>query len=106
MKNGRYGHACELWKGELIVMGGDGAKTSVEIFSISTKQWRTGPTLTSKFAWGQTIIFQSTLYLVNREGQVVKLTDEQNWQNAVNIGNIGSREVFPAPIVSPAMIGC
>ena len=105
MKHRRNSHQCEMWKDEMIVMGGNEAFRSVEILTISTRQWRTGPSLPSSFYWGQSLTYQETIFLVSHTGVVVKLSDDK-WQEVASIGDIGTRPVYPAPRVTMAMVGC
>ena len=107
MKHARYSHQCEMVNENLFVFGGYGEQ-SVEMLRISdTAQdgWRTGPTLTNRFRWGQSVIFKDILYLVDMDGQVVKMVDDK-WEEVASIGWNGYRPVFPAPVLSAAMLGC
>eukprot|EP00092_Neocalanus_flemingeri_P004950 GFUD01005323.1.p1 GENE.GFUD01005323.1~~GFUD01005323.1.p1 ORF type:complete len:601 (+),score=163.41 GFUD01005323.1:149-1951(+) len=110
MQQSRRYHSCEVWRGELVVMGGENsaADKSMEIFNFSSQQWRRGPTLSSRFSFGQAVVFRDTLFVLYRGGSVYKLdTEDQSWQNiGTQIGNIGFRPVFPALLVTPAMMGC
>jgi hypothetical protein len=107
MKKARYGHSCEHYRGQVVVMGGTGG-TSVEILDMSTLQWRTGPGLPSRVYHGLSTVYRDVLYLVSVEGVVISLSGDNTdqWQEVGDIGGIGVREVFPAPIVTPAVIGC
>ena len=107
MENARYGHACLLHEGFLYVIGGVGADTSVEKIQLGTLTWETGPGLSKGFAYGQAILYQDTVFLVYKGGQVVKLNTEDKWEDVADLGgSIGSRPVFPAPILTTAAIGC
>ena len=75
---------------------------------MSTLQWRTGPNLPSGVYKGLSIVYRDVLYLVSNRGVVISLSGDNTdqWQEVGDIGGIGRREVFPAPIVTPAVIGC
>lgn len=107
MKKARSFHSCEHYRGQVVVMGGTGG-TSVEILDMSTLQWRTGPGLPSRVYLGLSTVYRDVLYLVRKEGVVISLSGDNTdqWQEVGDIGGIGVREVFPAPIVTPAVIGC
>ena len=89
-------------------MGGYGEQ-SVEVLTLGAdtaqSQWRTGPTLPSRFSYGQSVVFQDTLYLVRWDGYVVKMVGDK-WVDVARIGRIGSRPVYPAPLVTADMLGC
>ena len=108
MRYRRYEHSCVVWKEELVVMGGrgHGARTSVEVLNIATRQWRKGPSLPRSFYWGQALEYQSTLFAVYRDGLVIKLLDNETWQEVSKIGSIGRRPVYPAPLLTPAILRC
>ena len=105
MARARYAHSCEVVGGHLFVMGGDGAG-AVEMMNISTQKWQPGPELAKSFSSGQAVVYRSTLFLVSREGKVVKLTDAAKWEDVANIGPIGTRPVFPAQVVTAGVLGC
>ena len=106
MKLARRYHSCQLLKGDLVVMGGKGAYTSVEILNISSLIWRTGPSLSTSFYKSHSLVFQSTLFLLNVDGKVVKLTNDEKWEDVANIGDVGWRPAFPALVATPAGMGC
>jgi len=107
MENARYGHACLVHEGFLYVIGGVGAEASVEKIKLGTLTWKTGPGLDKGFAYGQAILYQDTIFLVYKGGQVVKLNTEDKWEDVADLGgSIGRRPVFPAPILTRAAIGC
>ena len=76
---------------------------------IATDTWESAPSLPSEISYGQALSYGSTLYVVNPEGQVWKLSTAGQWEEVVgagDIGYIGTRRVYPAPVVSPAEISC
>ena len=108
MATDRSGHACVVHQDYLYVIGGDiRDKTSVEKMKLtSLTKWEAGPGLDTDFSYGQAIVYQDTIFLVYDDGKVVKLNTEDKWEEVTDLGHIGSRPVFPAPIVTPGAIGC
>jgi len=107
MEHGRYKHSCALHDDYIYVLGGMNAKTSVERLDLSTMTWEKVPDLPEEFEGGQALSFQSNLYLVNRwTGLVVKLTKNNQWEKINTLGFIGDRTVYPAPVVTPHILGC
>ena len=111
MKEARSGHSCHLFQGEVVVMGGVDAGTSVEILSLATKEWRRGPALPSRVS----AVYGDTLYLLDSaggdygDGSVYGLSPGTGaeWRVVANIGKMSEvRQVFPTPIVSSDMLGC
>jgi len=115
MTRARYGHACAVHQGYIYVMGGRPAHASVERMKLTSLTWETGPELDTALSFfigqstvGEAIVYQDTLFLVYKQtGRVVKLNTEDKWEDVADLGgDIGNRPVFPAPIVTPATIGC
>ena len=108
MATARDGHACVVHQDYLYVIGGYGAYTSVEKMKLtSLTKWEAGPGLDTDFWAGQAIVYQDTIFLVYKDGKVVKLNTEDKWEVVIDLGrSIGSRPLFPAPIVTPGAIGC
>merc|ERR1712086_1107615 len=105
----RYAHACVVHQDYLYVMGGYGGYSiRVEKMKLtSLTKWEAGPGLDTAFQHGQAIVYQDTIFLVYEEGKVVKLNTEDKWEVVTDLGrSIGSRPVFPAPVVTPGAIGC
>ena len=106
----RHGHSCVLHGGYIYAIGGEkAAATSVERMDIATDTWESAPSLPSEISYGQALSYGSTLYVVNPEGQVWKLSTAGQWEEVVgagDIGYIGTRRVYPAPVVSPTEISC
>ena len=98
----RHGHSCVLHQGYIYAIGGEkAAGTSVERMDIATDTWESAPSLPSEISYGQALSYGSTLYVVNPEGQVWKLSTAGQWEEVVgagDIGYIGTRRVYPAPI--------
>ena len=92
--------------GQLFVIGGKGAETSVEIMDISSETWRVGPFLPADHSWGQAVVHDSVLYVLNQDGKVMKMNDGGQWKLVTSIGSLGSRPVYPAPVVAAGMLGC
>jgi len=108
MATARFGHACVVHQDYLYAIGGAGAYSSVEKMKLtSLTKWETGPELDTSFYGGQAIVYQDTLFLVYKEGKVVKLNTEDKWEKVTDlVHGLGDRPVFPAPIVTPWLIGC
>jgi hypothetical protein len=110
MKEARSYHSCTLYRGEVVVMGGDGsAGASTEILNLSSLEWREGPALPSTVSYGLSTVYQDTLYLVDISGKVMSLSGESTdqWKVIFNLGSLGNpRQVFPPPFVSSDIIGC
>jgi len=104
----RDGHACVVHQDYLYAIGGYGARTTVEKMKLtSLTKWEAGPGLDTAFEYGQAIVYQDTIFLVYKDGKVVKLNTEDKWEVVIDLGRaIGSRPLFPAPIVTPGAIGC
>ena len=85
--------------------------TTVEKMKLtSLTKWEAGPELKpypyDLFYESQAIVYQDTIFLVYRDGKVVKLNTEDKWEEVTDLGHIGSKPVFPAPVVTPGAIGC
>ena len=106
IKHPRVGHSCVRRGGEIFVIGEKGAYKSVEVLNISSQTWREGPSLPASHSLGQAIVYDSVLYVLYKDGTVVKLTEGGEWENVARVGNIGYRPVYPAPLVTPGMLGC
>ena len=108
MTTARAGHACVVHQDYLYAIGGWGAAGKrVEKMELnSLTKWEAVPGLDTDFSFGQTIVYEDTIFLVYREGKVVKLNTEDKWEAVTDLGYIGDRPVFPAPIVTPGAIGC
>ena len=106
MNHPRRGHSCGLLDGQLFVIGGSGAAKSVEVMDISTQAWREGPFLDASHSWGQAVVHDSVLYVLYKDGKVIKLTDGKKWEDVASIGSIGTRPVNPPPLVTAGMLGC
>ena len=107
MEHGRYSHSCAVHDNYIYVLGGMNAKTSAERLDLSTMIWEKVSDLPEEFEGGQALSFHSTLYLVNRwTGLVVKLTKDNQWEMITTLGFIGDRTVYPAPLVTPQILGC
>ena len=113
MAKARYGHACLAHQGHFYAIGGNGG--NVEKMDLSTMTWETGPGLDTfgPFTNGQATLYQNTIFLVYRNGKVLKLNTEDKWEEVADIGwaktdpgSIFTRQVFPAPIVGPGVAGC
>ena len=78
----------------------------MEIMNISTETWRVGPSLAAAHSWGQAVVHNSVLYVLNMDGKVVKLTEGGEWEYFASLGDIGSRPVNPAPLMISGMLGC
>merc|ERR1712106_43173 len=111
----RQGHACVVYEGYLYAIGGASNKwgaagTTVEKMELNTlTAWEAGPGLDTRFDGGQAIVYQVTIFLVYRDGKVMKLNTDgtDKWEEVADLGRtIGGRPVFPAPIVTPGAIGC
>ena len=106
MKHARRGHSCVLVDGQLFVIGGYGADKSVEVMDVSSGTWRDGPSLDGSHIYGQAVVHDSVLYVLYKDGKVVKLTDGKKWEDVASIGSIGTRPVNPPPLVTAALLGC
>ena len=106
IKHSRRGPSCLRMGGEIFVIGGSGAEKTVEVLNISSQTWREGPSLPASHSLGQAIVYDSVLYVLYKDGTVVKLTEGGEWENVARVGNIGYRPVYPAPLVTPGMLGC
>jgi len=108
MKKFRSGHACALHDNHIYALGGSGdVGTSAERMNLSTMTWEEISDLPQMFAYGQAFSFQSTLYLVYRDdGLVVKLNKDNQWEEVTRVGPISDNTVFPAPVLSPEVLGC
>ena len=106
MNHARYAHSCVLVDGQLFVIGGYGAEKSVEVMDVSSGTWRDGPSLDVNHIWGQAVVHDSVLYVLYRDGKVVKLTDGKKWKDVASIESIGTRPVNPPPLVTAGMLGC
>ena len=105
MAQARDQHACVAMEGNLYMIGGYGTQFSVEIMKISTKERKAGPRLDKGFSGGQAFVHNSSIYLVYKEGNVIKLTPD-GWEDVANVGWIGWRPVYPAPLVTADILGC
>ena len=106
MNQARRGHSCGLVDGQLFVIGGYGAEKSVEVMDVSSGTWRDGPSLDVNHIWGQAVVHDSVLYVLYKDGKVVKLTDGKKWEDVASIGSIGDRTVNPPSLVTAGMLGC
>jgi len=109
MTSARSNHACVVHQDYLVVIGGYGAERTVEKIKLnSLTEWEAGPGLDTGLYYGQAMVYQDTIFLVYRDGKVVKLnTEGDKWEEVADLGrDIGLRPVFPAPIVTPGAIGC
>jgi hypothetical protein len=106
IKQPRVYHSCLRMGGEIFVIGGYGAGKSVEVLNISSQTWREGPSLPADHYFGQAIVYDSVLYVLNKDGTVLELTEGEEWKNVASLGSIGHRPVYPAPRVTPGMLGC
>merc|ERR1739838_1207060 len=110
MTTARQLHACVVHQDYLVVIGGSGAaaagRTVEKIKLTSLTKWEAGPGLDTDFTYGQAIVYQDTIFLVYKDGKVVRLnTEGDKWEAVADLGrNIGTRPVFPAPIVTPGAI--
>ena len=110
MTKTRDGHSCQEYKGELVVMGGEGK--TVEILNLTSIEWRRGPDLPRRVSWGLSTVYEDTLYLIDSgwdaTGNVYRLSqDSAQWTVVANVGIIHpTRQVFPAPTVTSDIIGC
>merc|ERR1712129_444328 len=93
MTSAREGHACVVHQEYLFVIGGAGAWTSVEKMELSTNTWEAGPGLDTNFYYGQAIVYQDTIFLVYKDGKVVKLNTEDKWEvvTDLRLGDAGRR---------------
>merc|ERR1739838_750485 len=93
MTTARFGHACVVHQDYLVVIGGFGAATTVEKIKLSSlTEWEAGPGLDTDFNGGQAIVYQDTIFLVYKEGKVVKLnTEGDKWEAVADLGYIGRR---------------
>ena len=106
MNHPRYAHSCVLVDGQLFVIGGYGAEKSVEVMDTDSGRWREGPSLDFSHIYGQTVVHDSVLYVLYKDGKVVKLTDGKKWEDVASIGSIGTRPVNPPLLVTAGMLGC
>merc|ERR1711936_53963 len=105
MNHSRYGHACTVWRGNIVVLGGDGGDRSVELYNISTSQWTYGPPIPSEYYdfRGHSFVYKDSLFYVDQNGGVIKMGDQEQWEPVSEIGPIEFRGVS---ISKPAMLGC
>jgi len=107
MEHGRYHHSCALHDNYIYVMGGRDTETSAERLDLSSMTWEKVADLPEKFIKGQAFSFQSILYLVDGvAGLVVKLTKDNQWEKIKYLSNVNDRTVYPAPVVTPQILGC
>jgi len=121
MEEKREAHACAELNGEILVMGGyngggggyngsGGGMSSMEIFNLSTREWRRGPSLPSGVKYGLATIHNNTIYLVETVSEsslVFSLSGlDAEWRVEADIGEVGIRTVYPPPIVSKDILGC
>merc|ERR1712106_270566 len=104
MTTARWAHACVVHQDYLFVIGGRWKEANLSVEKIklnSLTKWEAGPGLDTKFIFGQAIVYQDTIFLVYQNGKVVKLNTEDKWAVVTELGrSIGSRPVFPAPILT------
>lgn len=111
MQHRRRAHACTLLGNNIIVLGGDGAYTSVEIYDMLEDKWTTGPDLDRKMYYGHATVHEGRLFAVYKDGLVLKMAEDRTaWTEVdTNIGSLdvnGTRPVFPAPLLTEDMLGC
>jgi hypothetical protein len=106
MNHPRYGHSCGLLDDQVFVIGGAGAEKSVEVVDVSSGMWSEGPSLDASHSYGHVVVHDSVLYVLYKDGKVVKLTDGKKWEDVASIGSIGNRPVNPPPLVTAGMLGC
>ena len=117
MEHSRARHSCAVYENYIYVLGGtdaNGGSRAVgyrgERLDLSSLTWENLPTLPHKFYHGQAFFFQSSLYLVHMEegtseAVMVKLNKDNEWQ-VTYLGPELDFTVFPAPILSPDILGC
>ena len=96
-------HGCALFNDYVWVAGGVRANTSVEIFSLATSSWTTGPSLPVPIVGGQLLVIDRKLVIrggVDEKGENPNLNiyqldmDNMAW---VDVGNTGDpRAAFNA----------
>merc|ERR1712179_390120 len=106
MEYARTDHACVVHDNYIYVLGG----TRGEKLDLSTLTWESLPVLPYEFFVGQAFFFQSTLYLIytpEKQFEVlkVKLTKDNQWE-ITDLGIIQGSPVFPAPLLTPDILGC
>ena len=111
MQNARYGHACIVLGNNIVVMGGYRAytSTSVEFYDLLEDEWTDGPDLDRGMAYGHATVHDGRLFAIFKDGLVLEMAgDKSAWieTEAANIGSLGRRPVFPAPLLTEEMLGC
>ena len=107
MQKERWGHACTVLKNNIIVLGGRGAGTSVEIYDLLEDKWTPGPDLDREMRYGHATVHEGRLFAVYTDGMVLEMAgDRTAWTQVVNIGSWGVRPVFPAHLLTEEMLGC
>ena len=76
----------------------------MEKLSLATMTWEAGPSLPSEFYDGTALVYQHTIYLVYKDGRVVKLNTEDQWEDVARVGNLG-RDIHGLVLPYTA-IGC
>ena len=98
--------ACAEYKGEIYAMGGnaDNVIDSTEIYSLTTGQWRNGPTLPYANNFGQGLNYGGSLYLIGgsyQSGNVLKLNKDENaWVQVIDTAQDATLKAHPAPIIT------
>ena len=111
MKNKRSLHACSVFNNNLVIIGGYGAETDVEMYDIIKKTWTSILSLPTTMTGGHSVIYHRRLYAIYNEGKVLELSNVQNaWKDVENIGKwdvgYGSRPVFPPTVLTLKMLSC
>ena len=114
MKEGRSRHACDVFQGTLVVMGGESnfedGDSSLEILDLSSLQWRFGPALSIRVHLGLSTVYQDILYLITGHGEVMSLVER--WKVIGKIGELGEvgrvypKQKYPPPLVNKNLLGC
>ena len=90
MTHERSQHACAFHDNYIYAIGGYDYETggTAERLNLSTMTWEELPMLdTQRNVYdGHAFSFQSFLYHINYSGDVVKLTEDNKWENVTEIG--------------------
>jgi len=114
----RFWHSCELINDEkLVIMGGKNKNGKrVDILDLKSNTWSKGPEIPG---WhymrkGHSIIYRDMIYIIDNPDDrtvfSIPVTMQGEWKEVTKLDTgykkLPIREVYPAPLVSPNLLGC
>ena len=104
----RYAHACALDGKFLYIIGGQHEGDfirSTEILDLETWTLQSGSAMPLGTYNGQALAYNGSIYSLFRNGKVFRLDKGENdWTKGISIDSVGSRPVYPAPVVSSKVL--